>query len=81
MTTQIDGLAKLRAWNKAVSQLNEAAAITPESWLAMLPDVVKQMEPEQHEKFVTDLLRQLDRLGVEMAGCVADEIVVARNWF
>lgn len=52
----------------------EPDRVTPESWLAMLPGVVAQVPVEQHEQFVIDLLRQLDRRGVEMAGCVADEM-------
>jgi hypothetical protein len=54
--------------------------VTPLEWLAMLPGVVAKLEPAQHEEFVTKLLRALDLAGVEMAGCVCDEMVVARNW-
>lgn len=58
----------------------ESNKITPESWLAMLPGVVAQIEPSQHEEFVAQILRACDMAGVELAGCMADEFAVAKNW-
>lgn len=57
-----------------------AIALTPESWLALLPGVVAQLDPERHEDFVAEILRACDRAGVELAGCMADEFIVAKNW-
>lgn len=54
--------------------------LTPAEWLAMLPAVVAQLEPSQHEEFVTQILRACDRAGVELAGCVLTEFEAARWW-
>lgn len=39
-----------------------------------------QIEPEYHEDFVAEILRACDRAGVELAGCMCDEFIVAKNW-
>jgi hypothetical protein len=54
--------------------------LTPLEWLALLPGVVAQLEPERHEEFVAQILRACDLAGVELAGCMCDEFIVAKNW-
>lgn len=48
--------------------------LTPLEWLAMLPGVVAQLEPERHEEFVLNLLRKLEAHKIDMASCVIDEM-------
>lgn len=48
-------------------------ALTPQAWLSLLPAIVAQLEPEQHEEFVIKTLREFDRAGAEIGGCIVDE--------
>lgn len=63
-----------------VNESSERPAVSLPEWLAMLPQVVMQLEPAQHENFVAQVLTAMDQAGIELARCVADEFVVAKNW-
>lgn len=56
----------------------QSPAITPESWLAMLPAVVSQLDEAQREALVSQTLDAFNQAGVELAGCLLREFNAAR---
>lgn len=78
MTTLTDDMQKLATLADLLPV--KVPELTPLEWLSLLPVVVAQLEPAQHEEFTTKLLRMLDNSGVELAGCLADEFEAARWW-